>query len=63
MLNNCAKNWTAWTLSCSNRSQRDCKLTFTIIAALGFTARRARAWLTGGRTLKTEKQNKRLLVV
>ena len=23
MLTNCAKNWTAWTLSCSNRSQRD----------------------------------------
>ena len=30
MLTNCAKNWTAWSRSCSNRSQRDYKLTFTI---------------------------------
>ena len=29
MLTKCAKNWTAWSLSCCNRSQRDCKLTFT----------------------------------
>ena len=35
----------------------------TIIAALGFTARRARAWLTDGGTLKTEKKYKRLHVV
>ena len=33
------------------------------IAALVFTARRARAWLTSGGTLKIEKKNKRLLVV
>lgn len=33
------------------------------IAVLGFTARCACAWLTGGGTLKIEKKSKRLLVV